>query len=81
MHVGVQAKRVTLEGMSHTICIFIIVDTQTVLSRFIARFCDLASWLLLSMLVVIVQCIFEAVRLILSNMATAWTGKTGRLRW
>ena len=47
--VGVQAKRITPEVMSRTICIFIIVDTQTVLSRF----CDLASWLLLSMLVVI----------------------------
>ena len=27
---GVQAKRVTPEVMSRTICIFIIVDTQTV---------------------------------------------------
>ena len=33
---GIQAKRVTPEVMSRTICIFIIVDTQTVLSRFIA---------------------------------------------
>ena len=30
---GVQAKRVMAEMMSRTICIFIIVDTQTVLSR------------------------------------------------
>ena len=33
---GVQAKLVTLELMSSIIGIFIVVDTQTVLSRFIA---------------------------------------------
>ena len=46
---GVQAKRVTPEVMSRTICIFIIVRSEP----FYRRFCDLASWLLLSMLVVI----------------------------
>ena len=48
---GVQAKRVTPEVMSRTICIFIkLIRNRS--EPFYRRFCDLASWLLLSMLVV-----------------------------
>ena len=70
----VQAKRVTPEVMSHTICIFIIVDMQTVLSHFIAVS---ATCKLVATIYAGYNCVFEAVRLILSAMATAWTGKTG----
>ena len=71
---GVQAKRVTPEVMSRTICIFIIVDMQTILSHFIAVS---ATCKLVATIYAGCNCIFEAVRLILSAMATAWTGKTG----
>ena len=74
-HPGKALKRVTPEVMSRTICIFIIVDTQTVLSRFISPFLRLSK--LVATIYASFNCVFEAVRLILSAMATAWTGKTG----
>ena len=73
---GVQAKRVTPEVMSRTICIFIIVDTQTFLRRFIAVSATFSK--LVATIYAGCNCVFEAVRLILSAMATAWTGKNIR---
>ena len=72
---SVHAKRVTPEVMSGTICIFIIVDMRTGLSRFISPFLRLSK--LVATIYAGCDCVFEAVRLILSAMATVWTGKTG----